>query len=391
MTIEVMGVEVVNKGAHLMLLAVLEQIRSRFPSARIAVTPRRGRLEYSDYSPLRMYGKVRNKRLELSWGPFRDSVSPTRRDMYGLVGEKDINVLLDASGFALGDQWGASKAEKRADEFERMKRNGTRIILLPQAFGPFTSQRIRRAVKRIVKASDLVFARERESFAHLADTAGSNDKISVAPDFTCLLSLHEPQTYVEATEKRLCIIPNEQNVKRAAQEEGKAYKRFLAWLSEYAVDSGLVPVYLIHEGVGDRRLADMAILDSGVEAQVVEYEDPMTLKRFIGESYVLVTGRYHGLVSGLCQGVPSLATSWSHKYELLLQDYGVQDGLLNPADDPIEWRRALDFNSDPENNSLIRHGLLNHAAIHATAATKMWAEVLDFMESHRLSRSGNRR
>ncbi len=46
----------------------------------------------------------------------------------------------------------------------------------------------------------------------------------------------------------------------------------------------------------------------------------------------MIGSRFHALVGALCQGVPVIATSWSHKYEELLGEYGVPELLLKPSD-----------------------------------------------------------
>ena len=69
--------------------------------------------------------------------------------------------------------------------------------------------------------------------------------------------------------------------------------------------------------------------------KIVREPDPLYLKGILGTCSLVISSRYHGLMSALSQGVPCIATGWSHKYQALLEDYGCTEYLL-PLDGSIE-------------------------------------------------------
>lgn len=48
------------------------------------------------------------------------------REQYGIVLDKEINVVLDAAGFAYSDQWGPDLSEELARSSKRWKKQGSR-------------------------------------------------------------------------------------------------------------------------------------------------------------------------------------------------------------------------------------------------------------------------
>ena len=89
----------------------------------------------------------------------------------------------------------------------RCKKNGTKIIFLPQAFGPFESRSIINNMKDVLRLADLVIARDQLSFSSLSTLSNSLEKIYLYPDFTNLLEGHLPD-YFNPMVHQSCIVPN---------------------------------------------------------------------------------------------------------------------------------------------------------------------------------------
>jgi len=66
----------------------------------------------------------------------------------------------------------------------------------------------------------------------------------------------------------------------------------------------------------------------------VDYDmNTASIRRIIQQADILVTSRYHAMISGLCLNIPTLVIGWSHKYMETMAYFGL-----------VEY--ALDFNQD---------------------------------------------
>jgi len=308
MIIELRGVEFHNKGAELMLLAILEKVRSRFPTAIFV-------MEVSNITPLEkqrklgIYAKLEVQRFSKrgrSIGQFDFLTPGFLKRNGGMITENEVDVVLDGSGFAFGDFWGAERAQLRlSNSIERWKKAGKKVVLLPQAFGKFEDPKLQQEMRRVISHADLIFARDRFSYAYLREIQQNDSNTFLKPDFTNLISGRVPM-YFDPAVAEVAIIPNNKLVQSGVFSSKSAYLDFLRRIVEIVAAKGKKPFFLIHEGRKDLDLAEHVNADYGMRIPIVVEDDPLAVKGIIGLCEAVITSRFHGLVSALTQSVPCL-------------------------------------------------------------------------------------
>lgn len=369
MTIDVTGVNTWNKGAELMLVAIEQHIRQHHPSLLLAVEP-----WFGPFADRARYGlllqpelhRFSRAKLALSLMP------PSLRRALGVVMPAEVDAILDASGFAFGDQHPEKRAAGFAKRLARARSQGKPIVLLPQALGPFEQSNTRDAFRQIVDAADLVFARDPVSLEHAQGAVGAVDKLRMAPDFTNLV---KPVLHRESDDsEEVTIVPNQRMIEKAlTRADAEAYIPFLATCIRTVEAASLKPRLLIH-GEHDAALCGDIRSAIGHDLTVIHETDPVAIKRALGESHVVIGSRFHALVSGLSQEVPCIATSWSHKYEMLFQDYGCEQMVLSVHADEDAVRDRLEQAVGPQRGAL-RKTLRKRGTALRQQTHDMWCSV----------------
>jgi len=378
MLIEVRKAGFVNKGAELMLLSVLDMVRRELPEAGLVMAPDLATAPYLKRARLGLYQKVWFQRWRVQWGFLGGLLPRPLREFFGLVLDREVDAVLDASGFSYSDQVGLSSVLAAAKACRRWRRRGTRIVLLPQAFGPFEDRRVRSSMREILESADLVFARDDVSYGYLAEISGERENLRAAPDFTCLLDGRVPDWF-DTAEHRFCIIPNHRMLEKTTEGEAAGYAPFLGRCCRRILERGEKPFFLIHEGKRDLDIAAVVNAGLGKGIPVIVEDDPLAIKGAIGKCLGVIGSRYHGLVSSLSQGVPAIAAGWSHKYDMLFRDYRLDNGLLevNVPDDMIDG--AVDRLLDPGVRDETRSVLIEAAAGQKEEASRMWDGVFELL------------
>lgn len=359
-----------NKGAELMLQSVVQQIKAVAPKVRIIVP---SEVFYENLDYCQRYSILP---LDLVYGGRKKKI---KRFIYSnllnkpwFVTPDQIDVVLDAGGFQFSDQWVVSKrylAEKKRYYASFTKKN-RKIIFLPQAYGPFEKPLTKQLMQVAYNAADLIYAREPESYRYLKSLFPEDNIIKISPDFTCLSKYYGPKT-VDIPNGFVILIPNVRMITHTSQDISTNYFHFLYEISEYIIGKGESLVLLNHEGEDDLKLLLDLNNKLSKKAFLLSNLDALEVKRIIGEAKLLISSRFHGVVSGLTQGIPTLCTSWSHKYHELLKEHKCEDNILD-INDHTRSKQIIEDALDNPSKYSSKEGCDSYVR---KKACQMWDEI----------------
>lgn len=370
MRIQIDGIGTKNKGAELMLYAILEQIEQRYPNSEIILNTRNG-------NPKEINTKLKlKKRFLLRLSNYIDigfqKIGIPLLRLSTFYPEKGINVVFDASGFRFGDQWNQSDFYLKRQEqyFKLLKKENTTIILLPQAFGPFNTMFGKRSAQIINNYVDCIFAREKDSYNYLIEAGVNENKVTVCTDFTNIV---KGESAINESEY-ICIIPN----KKMITETRLSFQEYVLFISKIVrilLSKKKKVILLNHEDQGDLEICNKINEEVDNEIQIIDNKNAKEIKGIIGNSYAVISSRFHGVASSLCQAIPCLATSWSHKYKLLFKDYNLSDYIIHVGidDEQLEYMINKVIETD-KNNNLRSHLELKSNELKGDTK-KMWSNI----------------
>lgn len=318
MMIDIRGTNTVNKGAQLMLEATVERLSPHFKLSTVPIqSDYEVRSSLGLHQTLHVYGKPRLSRA------LGDRVPGKVARWYGLTRDRDINGVVDAAGFAYSDTFGRQRVERELHLARQWSARGLPYIFLPQAFGPFRDSPTKKAAKELFELADLIFVRDPVSAAYLEELNLSK-KAVLSPDFT--IGLAPVPTARVHNHSYLAIVPNSKMVTTGTADESDYLSQLTAFGERARKEHDIDPVIVIHES-GDHSLGKR--LSELLQAPLIFRESPRELKGILGQAQAIVASRFHAVVGGLSQTIPTLAYGWSHKYRELLADFGVQEWLVD--------------------------------------------------------------
>lgn len=373
MRILVNGVNTINKGAELMFYAVLQEIESKYPDAEVIFngnsipdnyfcTSLRVRVPFLCrlFYRLRLGGIIRVL--------FKRIVTPA------MFSYKNVDFVFDVSGYLYHDMIPPMKIASNL--FCRSLKNyfghQAKIVFLPQAFGPFNHESSQNVIKAINQYADIIVAREKASYNYTLEMIGSTEKLWQYPDLTIKVSGVIPKE-IRDKSNYVTIIPNLRMVDQGKYKRSD-YLEFLISATNICKSYGREVYIINHESSKDARLCkDVA---ENCQCEVITGLNALEIKGFISKSYFTISSRYHGAVNSLSTGVPCLATSWSHKYEMLFADYDQVECILDIRD-TLALNEKIKIMMNEELNIGIRTLLFSKNVNNVAMIDDMWRKIWD--------------
>ncbi|WP_439583475.1 polysaccharide pyruvyl transferase family protein [Dyadobacter bucti] len=381
MKIQIDGTNTLNKGAELMLYAVLDKIEGAYPKATVIFNSASA---FTDgiQTNLNFKGRLLLKFWKYPKALLSRLGVPYNFRIFSVHNPTDADIVLDAGGFQFSDQWKhtGEYLERIESYYKRLKENGTKVVLLSQAFGPFKTDSGKKCAEVLNKYIDVFIAREVVSRDYLIEAGVDQSKIWLYPDFTISASGVFPEQYAFA-KNQVCIIPNQKMLTHANMTE-QVYVDLNRKMIEEIKKSGKNVFLLNHEGKGDLEICKKISgqFEDG-QLKVITGLNAKEIKGVIGQSYIVISSRFHGVSSALNQGVPCLSTSWSHKYELLFKDFEINNSILD-LEDPIEISlNKIKAYLDPVSNKKIREHLEVKKVAIKDSVDRMWNDIWSFVQS----------
>ena len=164
-------------------------------------------------------------------------------------------------------------------------------------------------------------------------------------------------------------------IQKTKGAEREYYLPFLATCIRKLTSRACEPAFLLHESQADEAVVDRIQQVAGGGLPVVRDSDPQVLKGILGRAFLVIGSRYHALVAALSQGVPCVATGWSHKYQALLEDYGCPDLLLPVSTPEAQVCEVLERLTDDQARAALTARLAQAAREQKQRTREMWAEV----------------
>ena len=265
----------------------------------------------------------------------------------------DSSVVVDVAGISFADGRGFAIVVYNALMTGVPLLLGVPTVKAAQALGPFQSIPNKWLAPLVLRRVKTVCARGARTREHL-DSLGGVNAVDVAD---LAFSLDEAvglpsavSAVLGSIESNFIVVMPSAVVKGIFESTGGSYVSAMASLvSEIRSKTGRSVVIAPHSyraGLPEGRMNDGPVCREVAEAcagdsQVLGLDSDLTageLRHLVALGSVLVTSRFHAMISGLATSTPTVVVGWSHKYKEVLDDFGLSSlgldssALNNPSE-----------------------------------------------------------
>jgi colanic acid/amylovoran biosynthesis protein len=252
----------------------------------------------------------------------------------------DSDVVVDVAGLSFADGRGIPIVVYNTLMTSIGVLLGVPTVKAAQALGPFRGRVNHLLASQVLPRLAMVCARGAATRTHL-DTLGLSNVVDVSD---LAFSLDEAASIPVDVERQLSVIEGDfitvmpsSVVKGIYEKNGSNYVDAVEKLVQsLRATTGLSVVIVPHSyriGHGEGRMNDGPVCQSvgdrfAHDSGVVAIDADLTageLRHIVSRGAVLVTSRFHAMISGLATATPTVVVGWSHKYREVLSDFGLED------------------------------------------------------------------
>ena len=217
---------------------------------------------------------------------------------------------------------------------------GTPVVKCSQAMGPFGQRSNRALAKLLLPRVSTILARGERSAQFLASLGLHN--VDRAADLAFTLDASEPLEHdiastLESLEGTGAVIMMPSAVVEGwCERRGIDHTEVFSQLVTHACDQLGVGVLLVphayRESGKPRRMDDARVcrtiarhVGPRPDVAVVDTDlAPAQLRATVGRADLLVTSRFHGMITGLASATPTVVVGWGHKYSEVLEQFDME-------------------------------------------------------------------
>ena len=265
----------------------------------------------------------------------------------------DSSVVVDVAGISFADGRGFAIVVYNALMTGVPLLLGVPTVKAAQALGPFQSIPNKWLAALVLRRVKTVCARGARTREHL-DSLGGVNAVDVAD---LAFSLDEAaglpsavSTALGSIDSNFIVVMPSAVVKGIFESTGGNYvSAMVSLVTEIRSKTGRSVVIAPHSyraGLPEGRMNDGPVCREVAEAcagdsQVLGLDSDLTageLRHLVALGSVLVTSRFHAMISGLATSTPTVVVGWSHKYKEVLDDFGLSSlgldssALNNPSE-----------------------------------------------------------
>lgn len=357
--IVITGGELQNKGAQSMVFICVSELRKRFPNHEIFVMSD----FYMDFEQekifcfsIRKFGTVvdviRKNNLKQNIYYMLKGYDKKENDKQKKF-FRDVDLMIDISGYGLGDAWNKYEIEHYLYRIECAKYFGIKVYLMPQSFGPFKTfdKSLLKRTKKALEYVNIIYAREQQGYDLLLDNFNlKNVKIfydlvlnNKSIDLDSVYKNVPMVCDINIKSNSIAIIPNAQNSKVCSEKVLlEAYKLMIDKFIAYGKN-----VYILRHSNMDIDICEKIFkMFHNNNLFLIEQElSCVEFSNIVNKFDFIVASRFHSVVHSYKNAVPCLTMGWAVKYlelhKLFHQEkycFDVRDNLdmsklLNVAED----------------------------------------------------------